>query len=148
MSTRTWTQLAVVAAVIFVIVSFIRSCNSAPAQDQLFGTLSMLRADMDQIVHTGGRVISYDNNSKTTFSRVYLLLTADAGGRARELSAKYQDSLLSRGWTPAGSSIDGLRFCKQGATASVRASQDEQRIAVGMVFDAASISTCRRHAVN
>jgi hypothetical protein len=105
----------------------------------------MMRADMVGIMETGGRVISYDNNSKTTFARVYLLLMVDGGRQSRELSDKYKDFLLSRGWVLAGHSMDGLRLCKQGASTSLLVSQDEQRIAVGMTFDAASISICKRN---
>ncbi|MEM5312354.1 hypothetical protein [Paraburkholderia sp. JHI869] len=101
---------------------------------------------MEQIMNSGGRVISYDNNSKTTFSRVYLLLTVDAGGQPEDLSTKYKDVLLSREWVPAGRAIDGSRFCKQGALASVLVSRDAQRVAVGMTFDAASIAVCKRNA--
>jgi hypothetical protein len=125
-------QIFVVAVVIVVIASFVKSCNSEPTQRQLFNKLSMMRADMVGIMETGGRVISYDNNSKTTFARVYLLLMVDGGRQSRELSDKYKDFLLSRGWVLAGHSMDGLRLCKQGASTSLLVSQDEQRIAVGM----------------
>jgi hypothetical protein len=145
MKFRSWIQLCFIAIVVFVLVSFIRSCDADPTQGQLFSTLSVMRTDMDEVEQAGGLVISYDNNDKTTFARVYLLLTVDAVGQSQELSEKYKDVLVSRDWTLVNGASGRFELCKQGASASVLVSQDRERVAVGMTFDAASISKCREH---
>lgn len=92
---RTVMQLAVILLFVFAIVSLVRSCQSDPTQMELFDRLEMMRSDMQAVISDGGRVVSYDNNRKTTFARVYLLLSSrsciryprqaqqGAGGRSR-----------------------------------------------------------------
>lgn len=70
-------QLVVIALLIFALVNLVRSCQSDPTQMQLFNQLATMRNDMQAVIHDGGHVVKYDNNGKTTFARVYLLLSID-----------------------------------------------------------------------
>jgi len=140
-----WVQFGFLAVIAVIVVGFVRSCSADPSQLQLFEALTSMRADMDKVVVAGGRVLNYDNNGKTTFARVYLLLSVDADSRSQELLTRYKTVLISQGWVPVRASSRGLDLCKQGAMASVLASNDDARLSVDMAFDAASAALCVSH---
>jgi hypothetical protein len=141
---RTWMQLVVIALLIFALVSLVRSCQSDPTQMQLFNQLATMRNDMQAVIHDGGHVVKYDDNGKTTFARVYLLLSIDRQTWTIDLERAYRNTLLARGWTQVKEATSELSFCKNGAFASVTAPANTRNGSVGMTFDAASISQCQK----
>jgi hypothetical protein len=144
---RMWLQLAVIALFIFALVNLLRSCQSDPTQIQLFDHLAIMRNDMQAVIHDGGQVVRYDNNGKTTFARVYLLLSIDRQTWTIDLERTYINTLLARGWTQVKGANSERSFCKNGAFASITAPADIRNGSVGMTFDAASISKCEKASV-
>lgn len=135
-------QLAVIALFVSVIVSLVRSCKSDPTQMELFDRLAMMRSDMQAVISDGGRVTSYDNNRKTTFARVYLLLSIDNHTWTVDLQRAYRETLLARGWKQVRGEAGNLSFCKRGASAEIGAPRATGGGYVDMEFDANSITQC------
>ncbi|WP_175998879.1 hypothetical protein [Burkholderia stabilis] len=140
---KTWLQLAVVAIFVVVAVSLVRSCQADPTQIQLFDRLAMMRNDMQAIIDGGGRVVRYDNNEKTTFAGVYLLVSIDRQTWTVDLQRIYGNTLLARGWVRVIRGSE-LSFCKNGAFASVTAPIAGRNGSISMTFDAASVSKCQK----
>lgn len=136
-------QLAVILLFVFAIVSLVRSCQSDPTQMELFDRLEMMRSDMQAVISDGGRVVSYDNNRKTTFARVYLLLSIDKQTWTVDLQRVYRETLLARGWRQVRGAGGNLSFCKRGASAEIAAPAATGGGYVDMEFDANSITQCR-----
>ncbi|WP_175872941.1 hypothetical protein [Burkholderia sp. BCC0397] len=141
---KTWFQFLIIAIFAVAMVSFVRSCQADPTQGQLFDQLAMMRDDMRAIINDGGRVVRYDNNEKTTFARVYLLLSVDRKTWGVDLERAYGNTLLARGWVPVKKEANELSLCKGGAFASVTAPTADRNGSIAMIFDAASISKCQR----
>ena len=136
-------ELTVVALFVFAIVSLVRSCQSDPTQMELFDRLAMMRSDMQAVISDGGRVSSYDDNRKTTFARVYILLGIDKQTWTADLERAYRGTLLARGWKQVKERTGELSFCKSGAFAVISVSATTGNGYVDMEFDANSISQCR-----
>lgn len=141
---RAWAQLAVVILVVWYLVSLVKSCQADPTQTQLFSQLEIMRGDMQEITNAGGRVINYDNNSKTTFARDYLLLSIDPATWNEDLQKAYVNTLLTRGWIPVKGDDDKFSFCKGGASALVGAPTANRNGFVDMIFDSSTISACKK----
>jgi hypothetical protein len=136
-------QLTAIALFVLAIVSLVRSCQSDPTQMELFDRLAMMRSDMQAVISDGGRVASYDNNRKTTFARVYILLSIDKQTWTADLERAYRGALLARGWTQVRGETGALSFCKSGAFAVIAVSATTGNGYVDMEFDANSIAQCR-----
>ena len=143
MKIRTGMQLAVIVLFVLAMVSLVRSCKRDPAQMQLFERLAMMRSDMQAVIGNGGRVTNYDDNRKTTFARVYILLSIDKQTWTINLQRAYRDTLLARGWTQVRGAADVLSFCKNGAFAVLSDSAAANGGYVDMEFDANSLAQCR-----
>ncbi|WP_155696671.1 hypothetical protein [Burkholderia stagnalis] len=141
---KTWLQLMVIVIFVAVAVSLVRSCQADPTQIQLFDRLAMMRSDMQAIIDDGGRVVRYENNEKTTFARVYLLLSIDRQAWTIDLQRAYENTLLARGWVRVKGRANKLSLCKNGAFASVIAPTADRNGSIAMTFDAASISKCQK----
>ncbi|CAN0620611.1 conserved protein of unknown function [Burkholderia multivorans] len=137
---KTWLQFVVIAIFVVVVVSLARSCQADPTQIQLFDRLAMMRTDMQAVIDDGRRVVNYDNNEKTTFARVYLLLSIDRRTWTIDLQRAYGNTLLARGWVRVRGGADELSLCKNGAFASVTSPTTDRNGSIAMAFDAASIS--------
>ena len=136
-------QLVVMALFVLVIVSLVRSCQSDPTQMQLFERLAMMRNDMQAVIGDGGRVVSYDDNRKTTFARVYIQLSIDKQTWSVDLQQAYRQTLLTRGWKQVRGAAGNLACCKSGAVAVISAPAAPGAGDVDMEFDANSIARCR-----
>ena len=139
-----WLQFAVIVIFVVAVVSLVRSCQADPTQIQLFDRLAMMRNDMQAIIDSGGNIVRYENNEKTMFARVYLLLSIDRKTWAVDLQRAYGNTLLARGWVRVKGGAGELLFCKNGAFASVTAPAADRNGSIAMTFDAASISKCQR----
>lgn len=144
MKLKTWSQFAVIAIFVAVVVSLVRSCQADPTQIKLFDQLAMMRTDMQAVIDDGGRVVRYDNNGKTTFARVYLLRSIDRQTWTVDLQRAYGNTLLARGWVRVRGGANELSLCKNGAFASVTAPTTDRNGSIAMTFDAASISKCEK----
>lgn len=144
MKLKMWLQFSVIAIFVVAVISLVRSCQADPTQTQLFDQLAMMRDDMQAIINDGGRVVRYDNNGKTTFSRVYLLLSIERKTWSVDLQRIYGNTLLARGWVMVKNEAGERSFCKGGAFASVTAPATDRNGSIAMVFDAASISKCQK----
>ncbi|MDF3101014.1 MULTISPECIES: hypothetical protein [Burkholderia] len=107
-----WLQFSVIAIFVVAVISLVRSCQADPAQTQLFDQLAMMRDDMQAIINDGGRVVRYDNNGKTTFSRVYLLLSIERKTWSVDLQRIYGNTLLARGWVMVKTRLANDRFVR------------------------------------
>lgn len=144
MSYKIFLRLAVVAIVVWVLVELIHSCGENPTQNQLFTQLTMMRSDMQAVIKSGGQVTDYDDNRKTTFSRVYLILGVSAESWSDSLRRTYTDTLIGRGWHQVKSDESKPIFCKQGVYASLLPPHNEYGASLTMEFDASSTMQCRK----